>query len=109
MLFLYPHSVIKDEIVRDLFRNEYEVYLVHDHLPLVPVLRDSPGSLLFCNIEHGMAEPEWDQLIRDLLADDGVDCRPGGVSQHGDRALAEKYLMEIGFPCGFITTPHHSP
>ena len=76
---------------------------MHDHQPLETVLRANPASIILCNIEHGMSEQQWEHLIRQLMADQSIDCRLGVVSQHGDRRLAEKYLMEMGVPCGFIS------
>jgi hypothetical protein len=103
VLFLYPHSVIQDELVRELFRHEYEVYLLGDHETAPLALTRYPGSIMFINLDQGMPEPAWEALIRELIADQAGAARLGVVSQHADRELAEKYLMELGLPCGFIT------
>lgn len=103
VLFLYPHSVIQDELVQLLMWSEYEVYLVRDHARLLGFLAEHPESVLFINIDEVLEEPEWEQYIRNLRASERTSrVQIGILSYNDDRALAEKYLMDIGVQCGFV-------
>lgn len=103
VLFLYPHSVIQDELVQLLLWSEYEVYLVRDHARILGFLGQHPESVLFINIDEVLEEPEWEQYIRKLReSQDTSGVQIGVLSYNDDRALAQKYLMDIGVQCGFV-------
>jgi hypothetical protein len=103
VLFLYPHSVIQDELVQLLTWSEYEVYLVRDHARVLGFLAQHPESVLFVNIDEVLSEPEWEQYVRKLRSSERTSAVQIGIlSYNDDRALAEKYLMDIGVQCGFI-------
>ena len=64
VFFLYPHSVIQNEMVIELIRNEYEIYLLFDHMKTVRLLEKYNDSILFINIDEGLMENEWEKYIK---------------------------------------------
>jgi hypothetical protein len=103
IFFLYPHSVIQDEMLDALIMSGYEVYTLRDHKRARRLLEFFPGSIMFVNIDERLPEPEWEAYIRDLQDDSKTrDCRLGILSYNTDRALMEKYLMDMSVPCGYI-------
>jgi len=103
IFFLYPHPVIRD-MVKDIICHEFEVYLVYDHEKLKRYLASCPNSIVFINIEEQLKEEEWENYLRELLANPSLKGLGIGVLTYFDRskALTEKYLMELGVNCGFI-------
>ncbi|HDQ14323.1 MAG TPA: PilZ domain-containing protein [Sediminispirochaeta sp.] len=103
IFFLYPHSVIQEELVEHIIRNEYEVYLVNDHQRLIPILQKYPDSILFINIDERMKEPDWERYIKSLMNSEktkGVQI--GILTYNEDKELARKYLMDLMVPGGYI-------
>lgn len=105
VIFLYPHSVIADQLVQIIASQEYEVYLVKDHVKLKPILA-LPGlsnALLFVNIDEGLNEAGWQEYVRGIRdAPATREVHIGIMSYNEDSALAAKYLMDIGVQAGFI-------
>jgi hypothetical protein len=103
VFFLYPHSVIQEQLVQALVRHEFELYLLKNHNRAIRILQKFPDSILYINIDEGLKEPEWEDYVRKLMSNpDTKTVRIGILSYNEDRALAEKYLMELAVPCGFI-------
>ena len=103
VFFLYPPSVVRDEVVARLMEQEFEVYMLRDHSGARRLLRKYPDSLIFVNIDEGQSESEWETWINDVLTDSvtaGVGI--GIISYNTDERLQRKYLMDIGIRCGFI-------
>lgn len=104
VFFLYPHSVFEEHLLMDLIKAEFEIYLIKDHVRFFRVLAKHPGSMMFINIDEGMKEPEWEVAIKALREDpDHQDLAIGILSYNDSKELAQKYLMDIGITCGFIT------
>ena len=103
VFFLYPHSVLHDGLIDIIVKQEYEVYLLKDHELATRAVSHFPNSILFINLDEGLSEPEWEAYIRDCMQSEGTrDVRIGILSYNEDNDLAEKYLMDIMVPCGFI-------
>jgi hypothetical protein len=103
VFFLHPHSVIRDRLLWELMNDEYEVYLFWDHERVRKLLKVFSDSILFINLDDGLKEPEWEDYVRAIMSDkDTREVRIGILSFYEDKALAEKYLMDIMVPCGFI-------
>ena len=87
-----------------LMAAEYEVSLLHDPGQALRVLAKFPDSILFVNIDAGMEEPEWEAYVGRIMADtEKKDVRIGIISYNPSKELAEKYLMNVGVPCGYVT------
>lgn len=103
VFFLYPHSVIRDELIAEIIRNEFEVYFIYDHNRLLKLLERYRDAIVFINIDEGQTEPEWEQYVRRLIATPGLKGVGIGILTYYNKSdLQEKYLMEIGIPCGYI-------
>jgi hypothetical protein len=103
VFFLYPHSIVRD-IVKEIIKSEYEVYVVEDHVRLKNLLLKYPNSIVFVNIEERLREEEWEKFIKDILTGPATKGTGIGVLTYFDRskALTEKYLLELGVNCGYI-------
>ncbi|MCL2878739.1 MAG: PilZ domain-containing protein [Treponema sp.] len=103
VFLLYPHSVIREEMLDILIMNGFETYTLFDHKKAIKIFGHFPGSIVFINIDEGMPEKEWEVYIRSLLKEpETKDTKIGILSYNQDKALMGKYLMEIAVPCGYI-------
>ncbi|MDR1931440.1 MAG: PilZ domain-containing protein [Spirochaetales bacterium] len=103
IFFLYPHSVIHDEMLDLLIMNGYESYALRDHARAVRLLEHFPGSIMFINIDEKMPEREWEAYIRKIQEGPKTqESRLGILSYNTDKDLMQKYLMDMAVPCGYI-------
>jgi hypothetical protein len=103
VFFLYPHSVIKEEMIEDIIAEEYEAYILKDHKRAARLMKAFPGSILFVNIDEAMKEPAWEQYILNITgSEEYTDPRIGIFTYNEDQELARKYLIDHSLPCGFI-------
>jgi hypothetical protein len=104
VFFLYPPSVVKDEMVKDLIDDEYEVYLLQNHHQAAKLFREYRDSVVFINIDYNLRGGEtWEDYIKALMENEVTkDLKIGVVSYESDKELIEKYLMEMMVPCGFV-------
>jgi hypothetical protein len=103
IFFLYPHSVIHDELLDQLIMSGFEAYTVRDHKRARGLLTLFPDSIMFINIDEGLKEKEWEAYIREIQQDEKTkECRLGILSYNTDRDLMQKYLMDMSIPCGYI-------
>lgn len=103
VFFLYPPSVIRDEMIRRLIEQEYEVYMIKDIGTANRLLRKNPHSLCFINLDAAKSEPEWAAWITETMNNpETAHVGIGIVTYNSDENLQKKYLMDIGIQCGFI-------
>jgi hypothetical protein len=103
IFFLYPHSVIRDEMLDLLIMAGYETYTLMDEKKGRKLLAKFPGSIMFINIDEGLKEKEWEVYIREIQKNPQIqDCRLGIMSYNQDRNLMQKYLMDLTIPCGYV-------
>lgn len=103
VFFLYPPSVVRERLITLLLEQEFEVYVLRDIAIASTVIRKYPESILFINIDDGMAEPEWAEWIKARMENPETKAVGFGiVTYNGDEALRKKYLMDIGVGYGFI-------
>ena len=103
VFFLYPHSVLNEDLMVDILANEYEVYGIRDHEAAVKVAEANPGSIFFINIDESLRESQWEAWIRRLVSQPSTaSTRVGILTYNPDPELARKYLIEVGIPCGYI-------
>ncbi|MDR1058105.1 MAG: PilZ domain-containing protein [Treponema sp.] len=101
--FLYPHSVIHQEMMDVLIMAGYETYTLIDHARARKLLVKFPGSIMFVNIDERLKEAEWESYIKEIMADPATkENRLGIMSYNADRDLMQKYLMDIAVPCGYV-------
>jgi hypothetical protein len=103
IFFLYPHSVIRDELLDQLIMSGFESYIIRDHKRARDLLTLFPDSIMFINIDEGLKEKEWEAYIREIQQNEKTkECRLGILSYNTDRELMRKYLMDMAIPCGYI-------
>jgi len=103
IFLLYPHSVIRDDMLDVLIMAGYETYTLTDQKKARKLLIKFPGSIMFINIDEGLKESEWEAYILEIQQDPQTkDCCLGIMSYNQDRDLMQKYLMELAIPCGYI-------
>jgi len=103
VFFLYPQSVIQDELISVLLKNEYEVFFLTDHLKATRIFTRFTNSICFINIDDGLKEDEWEKYIKNLKSNAKTSSVQIGIlSYNNDPELMQKYLMDVGVECGFI-------
>ncbi len=103
VFFLYPHSVIQEELINHIIQNEFEVYLINDHQKLLPLLKKYNNSILFINIDERLKEKEWEEYIRTIMnREETSGVQIGILTYNEDKELARKYLMDLMIPGGYI-------
>ncbi len=103
IFFLNPHSVIESDVVHDLIRSEYEVYVLKDHKKVKILLKKYPDSIIFINIDEHLNEKEWIEYVESITNNpDYHGVQVGILTYNENEELAQKYLMEISVTCGFI-------
>jgi hypothetical protein len=103
IFFLYPQSVIHDEMFDILIRAGFESYAVRNHDRARSLLAHFPGAIMFINIDEGLREEEWEAYIKEIQANPKTrESRLGILSYNEDQTLMRKYLMDLSVPCGYI-------
>ena len=103
VFFIYPHSVIQNQLIQELIDREYEVYFLNDYNKIKSICEYYNTPILFINIDEGLEEKEWEKLIRKVLGQDSTGHAMIGILTYNENAeLAQKYLMDVMVPCGFI-------
>ena len=100
VFFLYPPTVLM-EVVDELARQEFEVYLSREHEKLRKVLTTLPGAILFVNLDDGLDEAGWRSYVRSIRAETPA-AGIGLVTLNEDEELREFYLMNLRVQCGFV-------
>ncbi len=104
VFFLYPPSVIQEEMLHLLISAEYEVALLREKQHTLRAISRFPDSILFINIDERTKEDEWESFIRGIMTNEKtINVRIGILSYNDNPDLKQKYLMDMGVPCGFIT------
>jgi hypothetical protein len=103
IFLLFPHSVIRDEMLDVLVMAGYETYTLMDEKRAKKLLAKFPDSIMFINIDEGLKEKEWESYIKDILNDPITkNSRLGIMSYNQDTVLMKKYLMDMSLPCGYV-------
>jgi len=103
IFLLYPHSVIRDDMLDWLIMAGYETYTLTSEKKAIKLMEKFPGSIMFINIDEGLKEDEWEKFIRSVLEDPKTkDTLLGIMSYNQDQKLMKKYLMELVLPCGYV-------
>jgi hypothetical protein len=103
IFLLYPHSVIRDDVLDFLIMAGYETYTLSDDKRARRIIAKFPDSIMFVNIDEGMKEKEWETYIKIIQEDPQTSrTRLGIMSYNQDRDLMQKYLMDLAVPCGSI-------
>jgi hypothetical protein len=103
VFFLYPPSVLEEQLVQLVVQAEYEVYLLKDHRKAVRLLSGYPNAILFVNIDEKIRDTDWETYVTRLMQSKGTaGVRIGILSYNSDPDLARHYLIDLSVQCGFI-------
>ena len=100
VFFLYPPTVLM-EVVEELARQEFEVYLSRQHEKLRRVLPTLPGAISFVNLDDRLGEAGWRSYMLSLRAEVPA-AGIGIITLNEDDVLREFYLMNLRVQCGFV-------
>jgi len=103
IFFLYPTASVQNMIITELVQQEYEVYVVKNHSRFTNALKKYTDSILFINIDDGMAEQEWAAWMEKVMSA-FPNIKIGVFSSNPDEALHDKYVNDIHVQCGFMTS-----
>jgi len=103
VFFLYPPSVVRDDLITRLLEQEFEVYMLKDITIASILLRRYPDSIVYINLDIGLSEYDWEKWIKELMENPVTKTVGIGIlSYNSDDRLQKKYLLEIGIQYGFI-------
>ncbi len=103
VFILNPPSVFEEDLLHEVLRHEYEIYLLRDTGAALRVFAKYPNSIAFINIDSGLNEEQWEKYIRRLKGDSKYrGLKIGVISYNPSPELTQKYLMDIGIECGFV-------
>ncbi len=102
IFFLFPSTLVRNEVIPELIQLEYEVYITSDANGLKTVLRKYPNSIVFVNIDDGMAEKDWDIWVRGVMGTTDSEVSIGILSSGSDEIIQRKYVNSIRVQAGFV-------
>ncbi|MFP4375989.1 MAG: PilZ domain-containing protein, partial [Spirochaetales bacterium] len=103
IFLLNPPSVVQNELIQVILAAEYEVYLLYDAQRAHKAFARHPDSIVFVNIDSGNKNMDWEPYVRELAKGEKYpNLKVGVLSYNSDRALIQRYLMDIGVQCGFV-------
>ena len=101
IFFLHPTAVVQNQIVAELAQQEFEVYIVKNHMALEQTLKKYPGSVVFADIDEQMTEKEWEIWIRKVLVDTEMNAAVGVISANDNEEQKRKYINSVQVSCGY--------
>jgi len=103
IFFLYPPSVVQEEMVINLLREGYEVYLLRDHEKCIPLLKEYPDSVFFVNLDQVLSEIQWQNFICRIIDNPLLkDVKLGVLTYNQDPVLEKRFTEIIKLPYGYI-------
>jgi hypothetical protein len=100
IFFLHPPPVLT-EVVDQLARQEFEVYLTRSHEKLRRSVASFPDAIVFVNLDDGLDEAGWLRYVKGLRAE-APAVGIGVITLNDDARLREHYLMNLQIQCGFV-------
>ncbi|MDR0556420.1 MAG: PilZ domain-containing protein [Treponema sp.] len=109
IFFLYPPTIVQNEVVSALIMQEFETYTANDPVALGRVLKRFPHSIVFVNLdEKTISEEELEAWICGVMTDPATARTEIGllVANISDEAK-QKRLTQIKTACGLIHISMH--
>lgn len=101
IFFVYPPESLKSNFLKEIFKDEYETYLLEDLNKLEKILNMFNDSIVFFNIDKGFESGEWIKYIN-TIHNKHESVAIGVISKNDDSYLKKEYLLEIGIKGGYI-------
>ncbi len=104
VLFVDPPSVIQEQMIHFLVTAQYEAGVVKDPRNVQPVLRAFPGSIVYFNIDTRLPPNAMEQIVQGVVNTQSQHGAEVGILSYNENPeMAQRYLMDIGATCGYIT------
>ncbi len=72
IFFINPSNSVQREIIQNLHKKEFEVYIIENYRDAKNVLRLNPDSILFINIDAQLTVAGWFNFIRSFDKEDAL-------------------------------------
>jgi hypothetical protein len=102
IFFLFPSGLVQNEVIPELAQLEYEVYSSSDEKKLKTALKKYPGSIVFINIDDGLAEKDWDAWIQGVMRIGEWNTAIGILSSNNDEKKQKKYITALRVQAGYV-------
>jgi len=103
VFFLYPPSVIQDELIYEFIKHGYEIYLLRDHSKTLLLLKQFKDSIFFINIDKVLSQFQWEEYIREIMSDPEMsEVKLGVLTYNIDPEMEKRYVEIIRLPYGYV-------
>jgi hypothetical protein len=101
VFFLYPSVNIQNHVISELAQQEYEVYVVKNHVHFTRTLKKYPNSIIYVNLDDSAPKKEMEKLI-ETVSSVLPTVKIGIFSSSTDEEFKKKYINKPRFSCGFM-------
>ena len=105
IFFLYPSATVQNQIMTELYKNEFEIYIAKDHTRLAQVQNKYKESVIFINIDEKMPAAECERWISASLTTEPT-LKIGVFSSNNDEEFRANFIKNNKLQCGFINIKH---
>jgi hypothetical protein len=103
IFFLDPVKTIREELIEEFIKNEYETYRITDHAKILKLLKNTDDCFLYINIDHHNGPVDWEDYIKTIMSSGELkNIKIGVVTHLKGTEEVRKYLHEIKVPGGFV-------
>ena len=110
VFFLNPSYTIQNDILKALWGENYEVYVISDYRYAKNIIRHNPNSMLFVNIDISLSIMGWFMFIDSFRYDDILKTTIIGIiTDRMSQADQDLFLTRSEIKGGFFTTKDSIP
>ncbi len=103
VFFLYPSTVINEELIQKMIHLEYEIYVLNDKDNAHICLRNHPDSICFINIDT-LAANIWLEFIQKIQNAPATSKVSFGIITNSNSDEQKKlFTTDLKLDCGFIS------
>lgn len=103
IFFLYPSTVINEELIQKMIHLEYEVYVLNDKDKAGICLQNHPDSICFINIDT-LAANVWLEFIQKMQKSPATANVSFGIITNSNSEEQKKlFTTDLKLDCGFIS------
>lgn len=103
VFFINPPETLNETLLEEIFKKEFEIYLLKNSEKLEKILDIFSNSIIFINIDEERNSFEWVDYIRSIHNNPKYKNIVIGVfSKKDSKSLKDELLMDIGIGGGYI-------
>ena len=88
IFFLYPNPLIRNTIIKEIIKFEYEIYVLDEHTKVFGLLKKFPDSIIFVNVDDVLDKDKWSKFIQKILkSPETKDVMLGVMSSFVDKSM----------------------